>query len=240
MKRALVSLLFTLAIAPAAFSGGDVYAADAPVSADVEEKARQAFARGEKLYKSQKYAEAVTAFEEGYRIKPAPAFLFDLGMTYQAMGDSQKAIEKFRAYLKATPTAEDRAAVEAVIASEEKKLAQRATAPAAAAVATTTKTAAATTTAAAAATPAPATTASTTTASATASSTTTASAPIALLTASDKEPAAPKDKVEGAPFYKKWWFWTATGVVAASAVAIGLGAGLSQPGTEPFKEVTWR
>lgn len=31
------------------------------------------------------------------------------------------------------------------------------------------------------------------------------------------------------PVYKRWWLWTAVGVVAATGLAVGLGVGLSQP-----------
>src|SRR6185369_17528351 len=36
-------------------------------------------------------------------------------------------------------------------------------------------------------------------------------------------PAAPKEK-----FYKKWYFWVPVSVIAAGAVAVGLGVGLTQ------------
>ena len=43
------------------------------------------------------------------------------------------------------------------------------------------------------------------------------------LTATAPAPAKP-------PLYKRWWLWTAVGVVAATGLAVGLGVGLSQPG----------
>ena len=44
---------------------------------------------------------------------------------------------------------------------------------------------------------------------------------------------------EGAPFYKKWWFWTASGA-AVVALGVGLGVGLSRPTTASYREVTWQ
>jgi hypothetical protein len=46
--------------------------------------------------------------------------------------------------------------------------------------------------------------------------------------------AAPKARKQ--PVYKKWWFWTITGVVVAGAVGVGLGVGLtaSQPPSSYF------
>ena len=42
-----------------------------------------------------------------------------------------------------------------------------------------------------------------------------------------------------APFYKKWWFWTATGA-AVVALGVGLGVGLSRPTMASYREVTWQ
>ncbi|MBL9043252.1 MAG: hypothetical protein JNM83_16695 [Myxococcales bacterium] len=44
---------------------------------------------------------------------------------------------------------------------------------------------------------------------------------------------------EGTPFYKKWWFWTASGA-AVVALGVGLGVGLSRPTTASYREVTWQ
>jgi tetratricopeptide (TPR) repeat protein len=43
------------------------------------------------------------------------------------------------------------------------------------------------------------------------------------------------------PVYKKWWLWTAVGVVAAAGVGVGLGVGLSAHGTSgnTLPAVTW-
>ena len=58
-----------------------------------------------------------------------------------------------------------------------------------------------------------------------------------------KLPTTPQAKresgAEGAPFYKKWWFWTATGA-AVVALGVGLGVGLSRPTMASYREVTWQ
>lgn len=108
-------------------------AAAAPAATAADAQAREAFARGEQLFKSQRYAEAVAAFEEGNRQKPSPAFLFDLALTYRAMGEPARAIDYYRQYLKAKPDAEDRTAIEASIVEEQGKLAKSAPTAAAAA-----------------------------------------------------------------------------------------------------------
>lgn len=38
-----------------------------------------------------------------------------------------------------------------------------------------------------------------------------------------RKPLQPKPKAKGTPFYKTWWFWTATGVVVAGGVAATVG-----------------
>lgn len=182
-----------------------------------EASARKAFQRGEQLYKDQKYAEAAAAFEEGYRLKPSPAFLFDLAMTYRALRASAETIRYFQAYLKAQPDASDRSAVEEAIKEEQYKLKKAAAEPPIAIAPPQ-------------APPPPAKT------NDSAASKIGAKAPLEF----EKEAGPPLAKTESPAIYRKWWFWTATGVVAASAVAIGLGVGLSQTGTDPYREVTWR
>lgn len=180
-----------------------------------ETSARKAFQRGEQLYKDQKYAEAAAAFEEGYRLKPSPAFLFDLAMTYRALGASAETIRYFQAYLKAQPDAGDRSAVEEAIKEELHKLKKAAAEPPIAPPQ--------------ASPPPPKMNDSV-------ASKIGANAPLEF----EKEAGPPPAKTESPAIYRKWWLWTATGVVAASAVAIGLGVGLSQTGTDPYREVTWR
>lgn len=178
-------------------------------------QARDAFAKGEQLFKSGRYAEAIAAFEAGNRQKPHPAFLFDLALTYRAMGDSGRAIDYYRQYLKAKPDADDRAAIEASIAEEQAKLAK-----------------------AAAPVPTPAPAPAPITAPAPAPAPAPALAPEVAAVTAEKEAGPPPAKSDR-PIYQKWWFWTATGV-AVSAVAIGLGVGLSKSGKDPYQEVIWR
>src|SRR5689334_16586673 len=81
-----------------------------------DEQAQKAFVRGEQLFRAQKYNEAAAAFEEGQRLSPSPAFLYDLALTYRALNNPQQAIANYQAYLKAQPNASDRSAVETAIA----------------------------------------------------------------------------------------------------------------------------
>jgi len=145
---------------------------------DPDQAAKQAYARGAELFKNRHFTEAATAFEEGNQLKPHPAFLYNLALTYRALGQPAKAIEYYEGYLRDSPSATDRASVEAAISEERRKLPTE---------------------------------------------------PVAKGGASS----------EGTPFYKKWWFWTATGA-AVVALGVGLGVGLSRPQTASYREVTWQ
>lgn len=160
-----------------AFVGLSTASANATVQ-DPDQAAKQAYARGAELFKNRHYTEAAAAFEEGNRLKPHPAFLYNLALTYRALGQPAKAIENYEGYLRDSPTATDRASVEAAIVEEKQKLAA-------------------------------------------------------------SQATRSESSSEGAPFYKKWWFWTATGA-AVVALGVGLGVGLSRPTTATYREVTWQ
>ncbi len=145
---------------------------------DPDVAAKQAYGRGAELFKNRRFTEAAAAFEEGNKLKPHPAFLYNLALTYRALGQPAKAIEYYEGYLRDSPGATDRASIEAAIVEERRKL------------------------------------------------------PTAPLTKSESGP-------EGTPFYKKWWFWTATGA-AVVALGVGLGVGLSRPTMASYREVTWQ
>lgn len=59
--------------------------------------------------------------------------------------------------------------------------------------------------------------------------------PLALVPAPDAIAAthACLRRLTATPLYKRWWVWTIAGVAAAS-LAVGLGVGLTQPGSPPF------
>jgi tetratricopeptide (TPR) repeat protein len=243
--RAAVSLVVALTIAPNVVpiwgphlgppSGEIVPSVAAEELVDV--KAKQAYARGAELYKAHRFPEAAAAFSEGYSYKPHYAFLWNLALTYHALGDPAKAIQYYQSYLAVCPASAtaDRAAAQAAIADEQRSLETPATRLATAAKpapvpATAAKPAPGAATAATATKPAPgAATAAAEPAAATVA--TTEPAP-ALGHASEGKPAESK-------VWRKWWFWTAAGAGLA-ALGIGLGVGLAPAGTASYREVTWR
>src|SRR4051812_20195290 len=109
--RAAVSLVVALTLAPnvlprldplrVAPSAGVVPVVSAEETADL--KAKQAYARGSELYKSHRFTEAAAAFAEGYSHKPHYAFLWNLALTYHALGDHPKAIQYYQSYLAVCP-----------------------------------------------------------------------------------------------------------------------------------------
>jgi tetratricopeptide (TPR) repeat protein len=115
-NRLFVVLLFSLV----ALGPSEAYA----TAADPDAQAKQAYARGAELFKNRRYPEAATAFEEGNKLKPHPAFLYNLALTYRALNQPDKAIEYYEGYLRDSPSATDRASVEAAIAEERRKLPQ--------------------------------------------------------------------------------------------------------------------
>ena len=47
----------------------------------------------------------------------------------------------------------------------------------------------------------------------------------------------PEEPSAGGPVYKKWWFWTAVGVVAVGGITAGAVAGANNSGGRPFNVV---
>jgi tetratricopeptide (TPR) repeat protein len=62
------------------------------------------------------FAEAIREFETGYKIKPLPLFLYNIAQVERVAGQTQRALEDYERYLKAEPSAPDRADVERWIA----------------------------------------------------------------------------------------------------------------------------
>ncbi|WP_267146714.1 PEGA domain-containing protein [Pyxidicoccus xibeiensis] len=111
MTRGLRPLLF-LALA-LLVTGTSAHAADNRAAA------RKQFERGTRLYQQARYEEAVSAFEEAYRLRPNGVVHYNLGQCHEKLGNLEKALESYRAYLRDVPQAEDRDTVERLIASLE-------------------------------------------------------------------------------------------------------------------------
>jgi hypothetical protein len=67
------------------------------------------FESGLAHYNLDEYAAALTAFEEGYRLKPLPLFLFNIAQAHRKLGNTAKAIEFYRRFLTQDPNSPLRA-----------------------------------------------------------------------------------------------------------------------------------
>lgn len=122
-------------------------------AADVQSEVERIYAEGAALYKSGKYRAAVEKFEQAYALYPEPNLLFNMGRAYEALGELDQAILKFKLCARHPQAAADVAArARDKLAVLEAAQANSAATPAPAPATTTTTTAPTTTTT----TPAPA------------------------------------------------------------------------------------
>lgn len=71
------------------------------------EAIRQLMEQGQSLYIAGNYQGAADLFESGFKQYPYSAFLFNAGICYQKLSDAERALGKFRDYLKVDPGAPD-------------------------------------------------------------------------------------------------------------------------------------
>ena len=198
---------------------------------DDVQSAREHYAKGKRLYDLGRFADAAREYEAAYQAKDDPALLFNLGQAHRLAGNYPQALLAYKAYLRNVPNAPNRREVEArinemqTIVDEQTRTSQKPpqgtmepkpldTSPAAGAAA------------AGPATGEPATGAPP--GSATAAPATSEPSASATLT---REAAPAKT-----PVYKRWWLWTAVGVVAVG-VGVGLGVGLGAQPKNPSPSI---
>jgi tetratricopeptide (TPR) repeat protein len=154
-------------------------------------------------YNLDEYAPALAEFREAYRLKPDPSFLFNIAQCHRKLGENTEALDFYRKYLRSLPDAPNRPDVERMIA-ELRARGVEADAAAAAAAAPSVPIA-----------PVPAPTEAP--AAGPADSLTIGSPPADAVIL-----APPAPEPGHTPVYRRWWFWTALGVVAAGAVVTGV------------------
>ena len=93
-----------------------------PAAADVDE-ARQLFEIGVELYQKGRFEAASKQFAMAYSFLPFPELVYNLGLCYKAMGDTQRAVRFLREYLENEPPEKEGDAVRKMIdeISAEKK-----------------------------------------------------------------------------------------------------------------------
>lgn len=192
-------VLGALAVAGRATAGGD----------DDREQAREHFRKGQSHYALREFDTALVEFKEAFKLKPDPAFLFNIAQCQRFLGDVDGALWSYKQYLRSSPAAPNRSEVETRIADLEKRKAEPGhgggTPPPAAPSAWAPGIA--NDLSRAPAPPAP--------------------PPVVIGGASSvSSPAMPSpvESATGAPFYTRWWFWAAVGVVVVASAGGALAA----------------
>lgn len=99
-----------------------VLGASAPARADDTAEAKSRFREGAELYRAKQYREAISRFEEAYRLKPAAAIHYNVAQCREKLGEWPAAIRSYHDYLREAPEANDRAVVRAAIQKLEERL----------------------------------------------------------------------------------------------------------------------
>jgi tetratricopeptide (TPR) repeat protein len=181
------------------------------------DEARERYRKATAAYNLGHYAEAAREYEATYELTLDPAVLFNTAQAYRLAGEAQKAILAYKGYLRAATQGPQREIAQQKLqeltrvrdgggASASTAEAPHAAppplpapAPAPAALKSTPAPAAALTAPVALAAPRPA-------------------APAEALVASPSSPPSGAER----PFYRRWPFWVATGVVVVGAIALGI------------------
>jgi hypothetical protein len=216
------------------------------------DSAREHYLQGESFYKLSRFASALDEYEQAYLAKPDPSFLFGIAQCHRMLGNRADAIRFYRNYLNDAPAAANREAVEKQIKELEAAVAKApapspvksaAPAPALAPAALATAPAPAPPAAAPAppaaapvpVAPPPAAPAPVAAPSVVVVPTAPQQAPSVLVDSSAPS-SAPTISAQASgethhPIYKRWWFWTAVGVVVLGSV--GLAVALSRGPSDP-------
>jgi tetratricopeptide (TPR) repeat protein len=93
--------------------------------ADKRQRARDLFLKGKQAYAKKQYKQAIDAFRKASRVWPSPILTFNIGRSYERLGNASAAIRYFRLYLRQRPKAKNRAKVLERITALKKKLVAR-------------------------------------------------------------------------------------------------------------------
>jgi tetratricopeptide (TPR) repeat protein len=103
---------------PAAAPAARPRTEETPASTKANEKAaRDAFERGRVFYDAGQFEQASLAFEEAYKLSGRDALLYNLYLAYRDASAQEKAAEALRGYLAKVPNIENRAQLEARLAT---------------------------------------------------------------------------------------------------------------------------
>lgn len=116
-----ITRLASICIVVALASSVRAKPADSPKAA----QARQHYEAGLAAFNLRDFKAAITEFEAGYRLKPDPVFLYNLGQAHRLSESHDQALYFYRAYLRTSADPPNRKEVEERIATLEKLLAEK-------------------------------------------------------------------------------------------------------------------
>ncbi len=88
------------------------------------ERAKTLFAQGNQHYALGEFVSALEFYRRAYRIKPLPAFLFNIAQCHRKLGQHHEAVTMYQSYLAGVPDAQNKALVESLMAESKGKLAE--------------------------------------------------------------------------------------------------------------------
>jgi len=192
---------------PSAIAAGPTPSPGPPPTESQLADAKQHYAAASRLYDLAEYDGALREFKEAYRAVDDPAFLFNIAQCHRKLGHAQDAITFYKNYLRRAPHAANKAEVERRISELER-------APASAAPPADEPTSPVSPLVLDVPAPTPAKD---------------RPADATLIAAPSPAPAP----VAETPFYKRGWFWIATGAVVAGVAATVIVLG-TRSETTPF------
>lgn len=191
-----------------AFLGGGLAQAQLPAPAGEEgcpppRTLKKCGELGERYYESGQYDRAIHAFRDAYVINPLPVFLYDIALAHRMAGHHQEAMRLFERYLQEDPNTGRRAEVQRHLSELQREEAER---TAALRREEANKVATLRQNA--------------------------VKAPVIAHPAQYDQGQAPRRASTPTPVHRKWWFWTALGVLAAGAATAGIVAAAYHPTPE--------
>jgi hypothetical protein len=104
---------FLAAVVPAGIASAD----------EKTDAAKQFFDAGKRFYEIGNWRAAIGQFKQASQILPSPILDYNIAICYEKLGKPKAALKYYRNYLLGSPTADNRAAVEAKIATLEAQIA---------------------------------------------------------------------------------------------------------------------
>ncbi len=188
-----MAAVVALALSVASFPATAFAEDDAPA-------AKMHYEAGVRHFDLSEYEPALTEFKEAYRNKPDPVFLYNIAQCHRKLGHADEAITFYQSYLRRAPDAKNREEVEKRI-SELEAIRDAESASIASSSATKLQ-------------PSPV---SPEAQQKVAAQTAATSVSAAGVDVSAQDETAPETS---GPIYRRWWFWTAVGAVAAGTATV--------------------